>query len=57
MLQDDEVDWENQGQDPALQQALAVIRAKGQARLRSCILCQGHCLGTGCKPVRLCTQF
>ena len=42
MLQDDEVDWENQGQDPALQQALAVIKAKGQTWLRSCILCQGR---------------
>ena len=31
MLQDCEVDWDGQTQDPALQQALAVIKAKGQS--------------------------
>lgn len=30
VLQDDEVDWENQAQDASLQQALAIIKAKGQ---------------------------
>ena len=28
-LQEDEVDWGNEASDPALQQALAVIQAKG----------------------------
>lgn len=48
MLQDDEVDWENQGQDTALQHALAVIKTKGDSHASTFCFCDALHLLSAC---------